>query len=136
MAVFVYMFSCRLTILGCIICTVSSETSPPPTTEVSGFRILFNAYRQCSDQQEMVVCLKSRALRMIDRAIQMENIQISDGNNSSNTQIKIFTVNYSRYKYNKLLFMIILLSFFNILKVMLSRFIYMVRFWLYIYRYS
>lgn len=75
----------RLTILGCIMCTVSSETPSPPTTEVSGFRMLFNAYRQCSDQQEMVVCLKSRALRMIDRAIQMENIQISDGNDTPNT---------------------------------------------------
>ncbi|XP_008182309.1 uncharacterized protein LOC100161958 isoform X2 [Acyrthosiphon pisum] len=68
-----------LTVLGCAMCTVSSEVLPSSTSEVSGFRMMFNAYRQCSDQSEMVVCLKSRALRMLDRAIHMENIQITDG---------------------------------------------------------
>ncbi|XP_050437133.1 uncharacterized protein LOC126843572 isoform X2 [Adelges cooleyi] len=72
-----------------ILCAVSSEAPPPPSpaspppsassTEASGFRMLFNAYRQCSDQQDTVVCLKGRALRMLDRATQMENIQLADG---------------------------------------------------------
>ncbi|XP_022178644.1 uncharacterized protein LOC111039433 isoform X1 [Myzus persicae] len=69
-----------LTVLGCAMRTVSSEVQlPSSTSEVSGLRMMFNAYRQCSDQSEMVVCLKSRALRMLDRAIHMENIQITDG---------------------------------------------------------
>lgn len=67
-----------------MICTAVMSEAPPPAsvTEISGFRMLFNAYRQCSDQQEMVVCLKGRALRMLDRAIQMDNIQITDGKRS------------------------------------------------------
>ncbi|XP_025417335.1 uncharacterized protein LOC112688385 isoform X2 [Sipha flava] len=68
-----------LTLLGCVMCAFSSDAPPPASNEVSGFRMMFNAYRQCSDQQEMVVCLKSRALRMLDRAMQMENIPIVDG---------------------------------------------------------
>lgn len=76
----VVIFLFRLTVLGCAMLTVSSEVLPSSTSEVSGFRMMLNAYRQCSDQSEMVVCLKSRALRMLDRAIHMENIQITDGN--------------------------------------------------------
>lgn len=34
----------------------------------------------------MVVCLKGRALRMLDRATQMENIQIADGKRIAGNQ--------------------------------------------------
>lgn len=57
-----------------------SDTVADAVPEVSGLRMLFGAYRQCSDQQEMVVCLKRRALKMLDRAIHSESIQIADGN--------------------------------------------------------
>lgn len=77
--------------MGCITYAYGSEAPPLPSNtaatvsvpEVSGFRMLFNAYRHCLDQQDMVVCLKSRALRMLDRAIHTESIQIGDGNRGS-----------------------------------------------------
>jgi len=84
-----FLFTRRLTVLGCAMRMVNTEVPPPSTPEVSGFRMMFNAYRQCSDQPEMVVCLKSRALRMLDRAIHMENIQITDGNVKSSV---VFTI--------------------------------------------
>ncbi|XP_050533822.1 uncharacterized protein LOC126901431 [Daktulosphaira vitifoliae] len=70
-------------LLSSMICMVISEAPPPQSlgnpSEVSGFRMLFNAYRQCSNQQDTIVCLKGRALRMLDRATQIENIQLMDG---------------------------------------------------------
>ena len=46
---------------------------------VSGLKVVYGAYRQCEDAADPLVCLKARALKLLDRAIATDNIPLVDG---------------------------------------------------------
>ncbi|KAL1137697.1 hypothetical protein AAG570_009393 [Ranatra chinensis] len=46
---------------------------------ISGFKVVYSAYRQCEDAPDPLVCLKARALKLLDRAITSDNIPLVDG---------------------------------------------------------
>ncbi|KAF6208880.1 hypothetical protein GE061_014622 [Apolygus lucorum] len=45
----------------------------------SGMRVMYSVYKQCEEAQDPVICLKARAVKLVDRALHAEAIPIVDG---------------------------------------------------------
>lgn len=46
---------------------------------LSGLRVMYNSYRHCEDQEDTMLCLKGKALKLVDRAIHSDDISLVDG---------------------------------------------------------
>ena len=45
----------------------------------SGFRTIYNNYKQCEGDADVLSCLKLKALKLVDRALSINNIPIVEG---------------------------------------------------------
>ncbi|BES96533.1 Protein of unknown function (DUF1676) [Nesidiocoris tenuis] len=45
----------------------------------SGMRVVYSAYRQCENSVDPVICLKARAVKLVDRALHSDAIPLVDG---------------------------------------------------------
>jgi hypothetical protein len=46
---------------------------------ISGIKLLYRTYEQCEQQQDMFACLKFKALKFADRALQVKSIPLVEG---------------------------------------------------------
>ena len=47
-----------------------------------GFKTVYNNYKQCEDEADMLACLKLKAVKLVDRALSINNIPIIEGKRS------------------------------------------------------
>lgn len=48
-------------------------------SQEAGFKTVYNNYKQCEDETDMLACLKLKALKLVDRALSINNIPIVEG---------------------------------------------------------
>ncbi|KAK9501638.1 hypothetical protein O3M35_012329 [Rhynocoris fuscipes] len=65
--------------LGCmlVLCAVGCLAGEENLN--SGMKVIYSVYRQCENSNDPLVCLKARAIKLVDRAINSDNIQLIDG---------------------------------------------------------
>ncbi|CAH0770406.1 unnamed protein product [Bemisia tabaci] len=77
-----FVKSIRITFLGsiCLIVIASETTAQFYDNQkfITGLKLALNVYRQC-EKQDIMICLKSRALKLIERASNSKSISIYDG---------------------------------------------------------
>lgn len=73
------------------VCLQSASPSPSGSLEtarglessdqglMSGIRVLYRTYERCEQQEDMLACLKLKALRFADRALKVKSIPLIDG---------------------------------------------------------
>lgn len=64
----------RLLVLGLSTCLVLGGEEMR-----SGMRVIYSAYKQCEQDVDPLVCLKARAVKLMDRAITSDTISVMDG---------------------------------------------------------
>ncbi|XP_075210975.1 osiris 11 [Lycorma delicatula] len=62
-----------------LICVDYSAQSSQDHGIISGLRVMYNSYRYCEDQEDTMLCLKGKALKLVDRAIHSDDIALVDG---------------------------------------------------------
>ncbi|XP_069681129.1 uncharacterized protein Osi11 [Periplaneta americana] len=72
----------------CLLCATSSLPSSSTSAKAadssefgfaSGIKVLYRTYQQCEQQEDLLSCLKLKALKFADRALKVKNIPIVDG---------------------------------------------------------
>ncbi|XP_039299912.1 uncharacterized protein LOC111062519 [Nilaparvata lugens] len=57
----------------------STEAVDQPAGLLTGLRVIYNSYRHCEDQDDTMLCLKWKALKLVDRALHSEDIPLIEG---------------------------------------------------------
>ncbi|KAG8328295.1 hypothetical protein J6590_000955 [Homalodisca vitripennis] len=75
-----HLVYCRLLMVcACVALAHAGEDASTTAAVLQGARSVYKTYKQCEAQASVVGCLKLRALRLIERAIYLENIPVADG---------------------------------------------------------
>lgn len=87
-------------VVAALLVAARVSASDPSSSEstsglLSGVRVMYKTYQQCEDQGEVMGCLKMRALRLLERALVLENIPLMDGKSLSINDRRRFSL-YSK----------------------------------------